>query len=117
MGSLGFHGAACTSPRRAGPQYIGKTVGIVGENLTLDQMSEKLSKGLGIVVKYHPVEADAYRLGFPGADAMGNMFQVYRDFEKEILGARSMDVTRLLNPSVQTFDRWLAKNKRKIPLA
>ena len=37
---------------KAGPRYIGKTVGIVGENLTLDQMSEKLSKGLGIVVKY-----------------------------------------------------------------
>jgi uncharacterized protein YbjT (DUF2867 family) len=103
---------------KAGPQYIGKTVGIVGENLTLDEMSEKLSKGLGIVVKYHAVEADAYRaFGFPGADEMGNMFQVYRDFEKEVLGARSIDVTRSLNPSVQTFDQWLAKNKSKIPLA
>jgi uncharacterized protein YbjT (DUF2867 family) len=103
---------------KAGPQYIGKTVGIVGENLTLAQMSEKLSKGLGIVVKYHAVEAGAYRgLGFPGADEMGNMFQVFRDFEKEVLGARSIDVTRSLNPSVQTFDQWLAKNKSKIPLA
>jgi uncharacterized protein YbjT (DUF2867 family) len=103
---------------KAGPQYIGKTVGIVGEKLTLDEMSEKLSKGLGIVVKYHAVEADAYRaFGFPGADEMGNMFQVYRDFEKEVLGARSIDVTRSLNPSVQTFDQWLAKNKSKIPLA
>ena len=100
---------------KAGPQYIGKTVGIVGENLTLDQMSEKLSKGLGIVVKYHAVEADAYRgFGFPGADEMGNMFQVYRDFEKEVLGARSIDVTRSLNPSLQTFDQWLARNKSKI---
>jgi uncharacterized protein YbjT (DUF2867 family) len=103
---------------KAGPKYIGRTVGIVGENLTLDQMSEKLSKGLGIVVKYHAVEADAYRgFGFPGADELGNMFQVYRDFEKEVLGARSMDVTRSLNPSVQTFDEWLAMNKSKITLA
>ena len=103
---------------KAGPQYIGKTVGIAGENLTLGQMSEKLSKGLGIVVKYHAVEADAYRgFGFPGADEMGNMFQVYRDFEKEVLGARNIDVTRSLNPSVQTFDEWLAANKSKIPLA
>ena len=102
---------------KAGPQYIGKTVGIVGENLTLDQMSEKLSKGLGIVVKYHAVEADAYRgFGFPGADEMGNMFQVYRDFEKEVLGARSIDVTRSLNPSLQTFDQWLARNKTRISL-
>jgi uncharacterized protein YbjT (DUF2867 family) len=103
---------------KAGPQYIGKTVGIVGENLTLDQMSEKLSKGRGLVVKYHAVEADAYRsFGFPGADEMGNMFQVYRDFEQEVLGARSVDVTRSLNPSVQTFDQWLANNRSKIPLA
>lgn len=103
---------------KAGPQYIGKTVGIAGEYLTLDQMSEKLSKGLGIRVKYHAIEADAYRsLGFPGADEMGNMFQVYRDFEKEVLGARSIDLTRSLDPSLQTFDQWLAENKSRIPLA
>jgi len=103
---------------KAGAQYIGKTVGIVGENLTLAQMSEKLSKGLGVVVKYHAVEADAYRgFGFPGADELGNMFQIYRDFEKEILDARNLDVTRSLNPSVQTFDEWLARNKSKMPLA
>jgi uncharacterized protein YbjT (DUF2867 family) len=103
---------------KAGPQYIGKTVGIAGENLTLDQMSGKLSKGLGILVKYHPVEADAYRgFGFPGADELGNMFQVYRDFEQEVLGARNIDIARSLNPSVQTFDEWLAINKSRIPLA
>ena len=100
-----------------GREVSGKTVGIVGEYLTLDQMSEKLSKGLNIVVKYQAVEADAYRrFGFPGADELGNMFQVYRDFEKQVLGARSIDVTRSLNPSLQTFDQWLARNKNLIPL-
>jgi hypothetical protein len=44
------------------------------------------------------------------------MFQVYRDFEKEVLGARDIGVTRSLNPSLQTFDQWLAKYKSKIPL-
>lgn len=103
---------------KAGRQYIGQTVGIVGENLTLDQMSEKLSKGLNIPVKYHAVEADVYRgFGFPGADELGNMFQVYRDFEKEVIAARDVDVTRSLNPAVQTFDQWLARNKSKISLA
>jgi len=93
------------------------TVGIIGENLTLDQMNEKLSKGPGIVVKYYAVEADAYRgFGFPGADEMGNMVQVYRDFEKEVLGARSIDITRSLNPSLQTFDQWLARNQSRISL-
>ncbi len=102
---------------KAGRQYIGKTVGIAGENLTVDEMSQKLSKALGVRVEYTPVEADAYRgFGFPGADEMGNMFQVYRDFEKEVLGARSIDLARSLNPSLQNFDQWLAKNKGRIEL-
>jgi uncharacterized protein YbjT (DUF2867 family) len=103
---------------KAEQQYIGKTVGITGENLTMTEMSDKLSKGLGIgPVKYNAVEPDTYRgFGFQGADEMGNMFQVYRDFEKQVLGARSADVTRQLNPQLQTFDQWLAKNKSLIPL-
>jgi uncharacterized protein YbjT (DUF2867 family) len=102
---------------KAGRQYIGKTVGITGENLTVDEMSQKLSKALGVQVEYTAVEPDAYRgFGFPGADEMGNMFQVYRDFEKAVLGARSVDVARSLNPSLQNFDQWLAKNKGRIQL-
>jgi uncharacterized protein YbjT (DUF2867 family) len=103
---------------KAGKEYIGKTVGITGENLTIDEMSQKLSKGLGVgPIAYHAVDADAYRgFGFPGADEMGNMFQVYRDFEREVLGARSADAARALDPDLQTFDQWIAKNKSRIPL-
>jgi hypothetical protein len=102
---------------KAGQQYIGKTVGITGENLTMTQMSEKLGNGLGIKVEYNAVDADAYRgFGFPGADEMGNMFQVYRDFEAELLGARSAAAARSLNPEMQTFDQWLAGNKSRIPV-
>jgi hypothetical protein len=101
---------------KAGAEYIGKTVGITGENLTVNEMGERLSKGLGIgAVKYNAVDADVYRgFGFPGADEMGNMFQVYRDFEKECLAARSADVARKLNPQLQSFEQWLAKNKSRI---
>jgi uncharacterized protein YbjT (DUF2867 family) len=102
---------------KAGSKYIGKTVGIAGEFLTIAEMGEKLSKALGIRVTYQAVEADAYRqFGFPGADELGNMFQVYRDFEKEVVGARSVDAARALNPELLTFDQWLAKYKSKIPL-
>ena len=103
---------------KAGQQYIGKTVGIVGENLTIAEMGDKLSKGLGIgPVKYNAVEADTYRgFGFPGADEMGNMFQVYRDFEEEVLAARSVETTRSLNPQLQSFDQWLAKNRAAVPV-
>jgi uncharacterized protein YbjT (DUF2867 family) len=101
---------------KAGQQYIGKTVGIAGEHLTLPQIGEKLSKGLGIgAVKYNAVEPNDYRaFGFQGADEYGNMFQVYRDFEKEVVGARSVDTTRSLNPQLQNFDQWLQKNKGRL---
>jgi len=102
---------------KAGHKYIGKTVGIAGEFLPLSRMAAMLSKSLGVRVNYVPVEPDAYRgFGFPGADELGNMFQVYRDFEKEVVGARSADLASVLNPSLLTFDEWLGKYKSKIPL-
>jgi uncharacterized protein YbjT (DUF2867 family) len=103
---------------KAGDQYVGKTVGIAGENLTIAEMGDKLSKGLGIgPVQYNAVEPNVYRgFGFPGADEMGNMFQVYRDFEREVLGARNIETARQLNPQLQTFEQWLEKNKSRIPL-
>jgi hypothetical protein len=52
--------------------------------------------------------------GFPGADEMGNMFQIYRDFEKEVVGARSVEAARSLNPALQSFDQWVEANRAKI---
>ena len=103
---------------KGGQAHIGKTVGVVGENLTINQISEKLSKSLGVgAIKYNAVDADAYRgFGFPGADELGNMFQIYRDFEKEVVAARSVDVSRSLDPQLQSFDQWLATNKSRIPV-
>ncbi len=101
---------------KAGSQYIGKKVGIAGDFLSIDEMGAKLAKGLGISsVKYNAVEGDTYRgFGFPGADEMGNMFQADRDFEKEMVANRSLDVTRSLNPALQDFDQFIAKNKSAI---
>src|SRR5262245_27727366 len=99
---------------KGGSQYIGKRVGIAGEYVSFDEMSEKLSKGLGIApVNYTALDANLFRsFGFPGADEYGNMFQVYRDFEKEVNGIRSVEQTRaLVGGSLNTFDQWLAKNK------
>lgn len=104
---------------KAGSQYIGKTVGIVSEALSINEMGEKLSKGLGVgPIHYHAAEADEYRgYGFPGADEMGNMFQVYRDFDRELLGARSAETSRALNPSMITFDEFIAQHKDQITAA
>ena len=102
---------------RRGKELIGKTVGIAGEFLTGAQMAAKLSKALGQEVRYNAVTPAEYRaFGFPGADDLGNMFQVKRDFEREYCGARDIELARKLNPALQTFDAWLAKNKHLIPL-
>lgn len=103
---------------KAGQPYFGKTVGIMGEALTIEEMGRTISKQLGIgPVLYNAVEPDAYRTwGFPGADEMGNMFQVYRDFEGSMLKNRSVEETRRLNPSLQSFEQWVQNNKAKIPV-
>jgi uncharacterized protein YbjT (DUF2867 family) len=104
---------------KAGQRYVGKTVGIFSEALTIDEMSEKLSKGLGIgPVHYHAAEPDEYRgYGFPGADELGNMFQFFRDFHKEMIGARSAETTRSLDPALQSFDQFIQQNKDRIMAA
>ena len=104
---------------KAGPQYIGKTVGIFSEALTIEEMGQKLSQGLGIgPIHYHAAEADEYRgYGFPGADEMGNMFQFFRDFDQEVIGARSAETTRALNPATVTFDQFIQQHKSEIMAA
>jgi uncharacterized protein YbjT (DUF2867 family) len=102
---------------KRGSEFIGKTVGVAGEHLTGAQMATALTKALGQEVRYNDVSADVYRsFGFPGAEDMGNMFQFKRDFEQVYTGARNLEVSRSLNPSLQTFEGWLAKNKTRIPL-
>jgi hypothetical protein len=92
-------------------------VGIAGEHLTGSQMAAALEKALGRQVRYNRITPEVYRgLGFPGADDLGNMFQFKRDFESDFCGARNLEVSRSLNPSLQTFETWLAHNKNRIPL-
>ena len=102
---------------KKGREFIGKTVGIAGEHLTGAQMSAALAKALGQEVRFNDVPPDVYRsFGFPGAEDLGNMFQFKRDFQQVYCGARSPEVSRVLNPTLQTFDQWLARNKSRIPL-
>jgi uncharacterized protein YbjT (DUF2867 family) len=102
---------------KKGKEYIGKTIGIAGELLTGKQMAAALTKALGQEVRYNDVSPDQYRkFGFPGAEDLGNMFQFKRDFENVFSGARNPANARALNPSLQTFETWLARNKNRIPL-
>ena len=102
---------------KKGNEFIGKTVGISGDQLTGKEMAESFTKALGQEVVYKTVPFEVYRgLGFPGAEDLGNMFQFFHDFEDYFSGARSIEFTKSLNPSLQNFDGWLEENKNKIPL-
>jgi uncharacterized protein YbjT (DUF2867 family) len=102
---------------KKGREYIGKTVGIAGEHLTGTQMAAALTKALGQTVRHNAVTPETYRgFGFPGADDIGNMFQFKCDFESVFCGSRNLDLSRSLNPALQTFDQWLSQNKNRIPL-
>jgi uncharacterized protein YbjT (DUF2867 family) len=102
---------------KAGFDLLGKTVGVAGDHLTGAQMAAALAKELGQAVAYNPLTPKEYRkLGFPGAEEFGNMFQFMQEFESEFCAARNLDSARTLNPSLQTFGGWLARNKDRIPL-
>jgi uncharacterized protein YbjT (DUF2867 family) len=103
---------------KKGNEYIGKTIAISGEHLTGTEMAEALMKALGQPVRYNAVTPEQYRgFGFPGADDLGNMFQFKCDFNEAFCGPRNPSIARSLNPAMQTFETWLAKNKDRIPLS
>jgi uncharacterized protein YbjT (DUF2867 family) len=102
---------------KAGDEFIGGTVGVAGEFLTGAEIATSLTKALGQEVRYNDVPADVYRsFGFPGADDVGNMFQFKRDCNEDYCGARSLEISRRLNPELQTLDTWLTANVSRIPI-
>ena len=102
---------------KRGNDFIGKTVGVSGGHLTGKMMADSFTKALGQEVVYNAVPFDVYRsFGFPGADDLGNMFQFKHDFEDYYCGARSVENTKSLNPSLKSLDEWLKDNASKIPL-
>jgi uncharacterized protein YbjT (DUF2867 family) len=102
---------------KRGNDFIGKTVGVSGGHLTGKMMADSFTKALGQEVVYNAVPFDVFRsFGFQGADDLGNMFQFKHDFEDYYCGARSVEGTKSLNPSLTSLDEWLKENAKKIHL-
>ena len=102
---------------KRGDEFIGQTVGIAGDHPTGAQMATALGQALGQPVSYYPISFDAYRkLGFPGAEDLGNMFQFKHDFQADFCGLRSLEFSRSLNSKLQNFSEWATANKSRIPI-
>jgi uncharacterized protein YbjT (DUF2867 family) len=101
---------------KRGREFLNQTVGIAGEHLTGAEMAARLTAAIGERVRYDSVSPEAYRtLDFPDAIDLANMFQFKRDFEADFCAARSVAVSRSLNPLLQTFEQWLAQNVHRLP--
>ena len=102
---------------KKGEELIGKRVGIAGDHNSCKEIARAMSKVYGEEVVYNEITPEQYRgFGFPGADDLGNMFQFYRDFEKEFNGVRDLKFSKELNPELQSFEMWLAQNAKRIPI-
>lgn len=98
-------------------KYIGQSVGIAGEHLTGDEMAGGFSKVLNEPVVYNKIPAETFRsFGFPGADDLGNMFQVYDEFAESLNDLRDVKNSKQLNPELKNFSQWLEVNAKKIPV-
>jgi uncharacterized protein YbjT (DUF2867 family) len=100
-----------------GSAMIGRRVGIAGEHLSGAEMAAKCSAALGISCTFDPVSAETYRnSGLPGADDLGNMFQIFEEFEQPYRASRSVEAAIALAGPVMSFDAWIAKYRELIRL-
>lgn len=92
--------------------YIGRTVGIVGDDRPPREYAEIMTRVLGRTVVYSHVPREVYAsLGFPGAEELANMFEFYRRF----VPSRRADLeeSRALHPQIRQFEPWLIANREK----
>lgn len=103
---------------REGTGSVGSYVGIAGETLSGEEMAAKMGRAMGQTIHFYDVPFDAYRkLGFPGAEDLGNMFQFQQLFAEEFYKQRDPKRSRELNPQLQDFDAWLQRNASRISIA
>ena len=102
---------------KRGPSMAGRYVGIAGDVLSGPEMAAAFTRVLDRTVTFSDIPFEVYRgLGFPGADDLGNMFQVQALCEEAFLEHRDVALSRALNPELSSFDAWLKENAERIPI-
>lgn len=93
-------------------KYIDKVAGLVGADNTCHEYAAILSKVLNKNVYYNHIPRNIYAAyNFPRAEEMANMFEVQRLH----ITSRQQDLEESyeLNPSMQSFEKWVEKHKAK----
>ncbi|MBL7698605.1 MAG: NmrA/HSCARG family protein [Chitinophagaceae bacterium] len=93
-------------------QYIGRTVGVVGEDRPCEEYAQVMSKVLEQNVYYHHIPRDIF-IGFDSqAEKWADVFEVQRLH----ISNRHIDLIESygLNPEMQSFESWLRENRQII---
>ena len=92
---------------------IGKSVGVMSDALTGEEIAATFNKVTGKTVKYNVVPVEVYAsFGFPGCEDLANMFRYYEENETEFLKAREISKSVLKNMGgVVSFEAFVTTNK------
>lgn len=94
-------------------RFLGRTVGIVGEDAPPDQYAKTLSHVLHKPVVYHHVPREVFAgFGFPGADDLANMFDFNRRYQ--LSRQADQDESKRLYPGMQTFAAWAEAHRKEL---
>jgi uncharacterized protein YbjT (DUF2867 family) len=89
-------------------QWAGRTLSVVSEGLTGDQIAATFERITGIPAAYQPVSPDAIRASIPriGHD-IAAMFEFFLDYDVADR-ARDLPALRAIHPGMRTFADWLS---------
>ena len=105
-------GPVVASIAKESDKYMGKTLGLCGDRMTMEEHAAIISEVTGKKLIYNQVSEEEFVPGFPypAGDCVATMFEFFEKGNP----VRDMELTRTLNPNVPTFRQWAEKNKDKL---
>ncbi len=95
-----------------GSDFLGKTVGIVGEDIPAAEYAATMSRVLGKKIAYNYIPREVFAsFDFPGADDLADMFE----FNRVHVPNRRADAeqSRTLYPKMRSFEEWMRENTER----
>jgi uncharacterized protein YbjT (DUF2867 family) len=92
--------------------YIGRTLGVVGEDSTCNEYAATMSRVLEKDIRYTYIPKEIFSaFAFPGAEELANMFEVQRLYIPN--RRQHQEESYQMNPSMQSFESWLSNNRHR----
>ncbi|HEV8579035.1 MAG TPA: NmrA/HSCARG family protein [Thermoanaerobaculia bacterium] len=94
-------------------EFLGRTVGIVGDDRVASEYAASMTGALGTPVVYDYIPREVFAgFGFPGADDLANMFEFNRKFIPN--RQEDLETSRALYSGMQSFEAWLGPNSERL---